>query len=332
ITKVFTHQGKVALYSKLEQSAQNEREKLQIRMREMDNILKKIDDCLTKVEIETKYLEDEEKDPMEKWDPEIRASEKELEQLKMEEEELQRSLLELDVQKKETLAQIDFAKKQTNRTEELLDQLSLSEWDIIEWSDDQAVFTFLYDTVELTISFGEAVVGLPFLNKDYKKIADLNFQSLLDGINYSLRTLSHAKECLVYDIYVRNKNFKKHHISQHQVPKMLQEISLVVSHCRFLGEEIEFLKRWGPNYNLMNIDVNNTELKLLFSSSAAFAKFEITLCLSAHYPSVRLPFSIQNHLGNIGQDEIAAILSNVPLEDNYLKNVVKQIYRDLLQD
>lgn len=41
-------------------------------------------------------------------------------------------------------------------------------------------------------------------------------------------------------------------------------------------------------------------LKLLFSSSAAFAKFEITLSLSAHYPSVPLPFSIQNHLGNIG--------------------------------
>ncbi|XP_010596649.2 kinetochore scaffold 1 [Loxodonta africana] len=330
ITKVFTHQGKVALYSKLEQSAQNEREKLQIRMREMDNILKKIDDCLTKVEIETKYLEDEEKDPMEKWDPEIRASEKELEQLKMEEEELQRSLLELDVQKKETLAQIDFAKKQTNRTEELLDQLSLSEWDIIEWSDDQAVFTFLYDTVELTISFGEAVVGLPFLNKDYKKIADLNFQSLLDEDKAPPSSLLVHK--LIFQYIEEQESWKKTCTTQHQVPKMLQEISLVVSHCRFLGEEIEFLKRWGPNYNLMNIDVNNTELKLLFSSSAAFAKFEITLCLSAHYPSVRLPFSIQNHLGNIGQDEIAAILSNVPLEDNYLKNVVKQIYRDLLQD
>lgn len=34
---------------------------------------------------------------------------------------------------------------------------SLSEWDVIEWSDDQAIFTFLYDTVELTITFGEPV-------------------------------------------------------------------------------------------------------------------------------------------------------------------------------
>ncbi|XP_005381309.1 PREDICTED: protein CASC5 isoform X2 [Chinchilla lanigera] len=181
MTKVFTHQGKVALYSKLVQSAQNEREKLQIRIDEMDNILKKIDNCLTDVEIETKNLEDEEKDnPVEEWDSEMRAAERDLEQLKTEEEELQRKLLELEVQKEQTLAQIDFMQKQTNRTEELLDHLSLSEWEVIEWSDDQAVFTFVYDTIELIITFGEPVVGVPFLEKADRKIADLSFQSLLD--------------------------------------------------------------------------------------------------------------------------------------------------------
>ncbi|XP_058149924.1 outer kinetochore KNL1 complex subunit KNL1 isoform X2 [Dasypus novemcinctus] len=331
MTKVFTHQGKVALYSKLLQSAQSEREKLQIRMDEMDNILKKIDNYLTEMELETKNLEDEEKaNPMEEWDSEMRAAEKELEQLKTEEEKLQRDLSELEVQKEQTLAQIDFVQKQTNRTEELLDQLSLSEWDVIEWSDDQAVFTFLYDTIELTITFGEPVVGLPFLDKAQRKIVDLNFQSLLDEDKAPPSSLLVHK--LIFQYVEEQEYWKKRCTMQHQVPKMLQEISLVVSHCRFLGEEIEFLKRWGPNYNLMNIDVNNTELRLLFSSSAAFAKFEIILSLSAHYPSVPLPFTIQNHLGNIGQDEIADILSNVPLEDNYLKNIVKKIYRDLLQD
>ncbi|XP_058397227.1 kinetochore scaffold 1 isoform X2 [Diceros bicornis minor] len=330
MTKVFTHQGKVALYSKLVQSAQNEREKLHIRIDEMDNILKKIDNCLTEVEIETKNLEDEEKDNVEEWDSEMRAAEKELEQLKTEEEELQRNLLELEVQKEQTLAQIDFVQKQTNRTEELLDQLSLSEWDVIEWSDNQAVFTFLFDTIELTITFGEPVVGLSFLGNAHRKIVDLNFQSLLDEDKAPPSSLLVHK--LIFQYIEEQESWKKKCTTQHQVPKMLQEISLVVSHCRLLGEEIEFLKRWGPNYNLMNIDVNNIELRLLFSSSTAFAKFEITLSLSAHYPSVPLPFSIQNHLGNIGEDEITSILSKVPLEDNYLKNVVKQIYQDLLQD
>ncbi|XP_045057869.2 outer kinetochore KNL1 complex subunit KNL1 isoform X2 [Desmodus rotundus] len=330
MTKVFTHQGKVALYSKLVQSAQNEREKLQMRIDEMDNILKKIASCLIEVKIETKNLEDEEKDNfVEEWDSEIRAAEKELEQLKTEEEELQRNLLELEVQKEQTLAQIDFVQKQINTTEELLDQLSLSEWDVLEWSDDQAVFTFLYDTIELIIIFGEPVDGLPFLNNAYRRIVDLSFQSLLDEDTAPPSSLLVHK--LIFQYIEEQESWKKKCTTQHQVSKMLQEISMVVSHCRLLGEEIEFLKRWGPNYNLMNIDVNDTELRLLFSSSAAFAKFEITFSLSAHYPSVLLPFTIKNHLGNISHSEISALLFKVPLEDNYLKNVVKQIYQDLLQ-
>ncbi|XP_063106350.1 kinetochore scaffold 1 isoform X2 [Cavia porcellus] len=331
MTKVFTHQEKVTLYNKLVQSAQNEREKLQIRIDEMDTILKKIDNCLTDMEIEAKNLEDEEKDrPMEEWDSEMRAAERDLEQLKTEEEELQRKLLEVEAQKEQTLSQIDFMQKQINRTEELLDHLSLSEWEVIEWSDDQAVFTFVYDTIELTITFGEPVAGVPFLEKTDRKIADLNFQSLLDEVKApSSSLLVHQ---LIFQYIEEQESWKKKCTTQHQVPKMLQELSLVVSHCRLLGEEIEFLKRWGPNYNLMDIYVNNTELRLLFSSSVAFAKFEITLSLSANYPLVPLPFTIQNHLGNTGQDEIASIISKVPLEDNYLKNVVKRISQDLLQD
>ncbi|KAM5338788.1 outer kinetochore KNL1 complex subunit KNL1 isoform 2-T3 [Glossophaga mutica] len=330
MTKVFTHQGKVALYSKLVQSAQNEREKLQVRIDEMDNILKKIDSCLIEMKLETKNLENEEKDNFVKeWDSEMRAAEKELEQLKTEEEELQRNLLELEVQKEQTLAQIDFVKKQINTTEELLDQLSLSEWDVIEWSDDRAVFTFLYDTIELIITFGEPVDGHPFLNNAYRRIVDLNFQSLLDEDKAPPSSLLVHK--LIFQYIKEQESWKKKCTTQHQVSKMLQEMSMAVSHCRLLGEEIEFLKRWGPNYNLMNIDVNDTELRLLFSSSAAFAKFEITLSLSAHYPSVLLPFSVKNHIGNISHSEISALLFKVPLEDNYLKNVVKQIYRDLLQ-
>lgn len=331
MTKVFTHQGKVALYSKLVHSAQNQREKLQIRIDEMDDILKKISNCLTDVEKETNNLEDEEKEnPIEEWSSEMRAAEKELEQLKTEEEELQRNLSELEIKRKQTLAQIDLMQKQTSRTKELLDQLSLSEWDVIEWSDDQAVFNFVYDTIELTITFGEPVVGLPFLDKACRKITELNFQSLLDESKAPPSSLLVHK--LIFQYIEEQESWKKKCTTQHQVPKMLQELSLVVNHCRLLGEEIEFLKRWGTNYNLMNIDVKNTELTLLFASSAAFAKFEITLSLSAHYPSVPLPFMIQNHIGNTGQDEIATILSKVSLEDNYLKNVVKQIYQDLFQD
>ncbi|XP_042543581.1 kinetochore scaffold 1 isoform X2 [Dipodomys spectabilis] len=331
MTKVFTHQGKVALYNKLVQSAQNEREKLQIRINEMDNILKKISNCLAEVEIETKDLENEEKDnPVDEWNSQMKAAENELKQLKSEEEELERKVLEVEVQKKQTLAQIDFMQKQINRTEELLDQLSLSEWNIIEWNDTQAVFTFVYDTIQLTITFGEPVAGIPFLDQANRKIVEVDFQSLLDEDKAPPSSLLVHK--LIFQYIEEQESWKKKCITQHQIPQMLHELSLVVNHCRLLGEEIEFLKRWGPNYNLMYIDVKHSELKLLFSSSVAFAKFELTLSVSAYYPLVPLPFTVQNHLGNIGHDEIATIMSKVPLEDNYLKNIVKQIYQDLLQD
>ncbi|XP_058522044.1 kinetochore scaffold 1 isoform X2 [Ochotona princeps] len=330
MTKVFTHQGKVALYGKLVHSAQHEREKLQIRIDEMDSILKKMSNCLTEMEKETNNLEDAEKvNPVEEWSSEMKAAEKELEQLKTEEQVLQRNLAELKFQKAQTLAQIDCMKKQTSRTKELLDQLSLSEWDIIEWSDDQAIFTFVYDTIELNISFGEPIAGLSFLGKASKKITELKFQSLLDDKAPPSSLLVHK---LIFQYIEEQESWKKTCTTQHQVPKMLQELSLVMNHCRLLGEEIEFLKRWGTYYNLVNIHVKNTDLTLLFASSAAFAKFEITLYLSARYPSVPVPFTIQNHIGSTRQDSIAAILSKVPLEDNYLKNVVKQIYQDLLHD
>ncbi|XP_074091210.1 outer kinetochore KNL1 complex subunit KNL1 [Macrotis lagotis] len=328
-TKVFAHQGKVVLYSKLVQSAKTELEKLLTRMEKMDSVLKEADICLASLDLEIKKLDKNEDIPVTEWDSEMLAAEKELEQLQAEEKELKRNISELEIQKQQALAQINCLQREANRTKECLEKFNCSEWEIIEWSDSQAVFTFLYDSIELTITFGEPVDGLPFLSKTCRKIIDVNFKTLLHENKAPPSSLLVHR--LIFQFIEDQGSWKNKCITQHHVPKMLQEISLVVSRCRLLGEEIEFLNRWGPNYNLMNIDVNNTEVKLLFSSSAAFAKFELTLTLSAYYPSVPLSFTIQNLIGNIAQDKIAAILSNVPLDNNYLKTAVKYIYQDLLQ-
>ncbi|XP_072481507.1 outer kinetochore KNL1 complex subunit KNL1 isoform X2 [Notamacropus eugenii] len=329
-TKVFAHQGKAVLYSKLVQSAKDELEKLQTRMGKMDSVLTEVDTCLAALDLEIKNLDKNEEDiPVVEWDSEMLATEKELEQLQAEEEELKRNISELEIQREQVLAQVNSLQQEANRTKECLEKFSYSEWEIIEWSDSQAVFTFLYDSVELTITFGEPVDGLPFLSKACRRIIDINFKTLLHENKAPPSSLLVHR--LIFQFIEDQGSWKNKCVTQHHVPKMLQEISLVVSRCKLLGEEIEFLNRWGPNYNLMNVDVNNTELKFLFSSSAAFAKFELTLTLSAHYPSVPLSFTIQNLIGNIAQDKIAAILSNVPLDNNYLKTAVRCIYQDLLQ-
>ncbi|XP_074145396.1 outer kinetochore KNL1 complex subunit KNL1 isoform X2 [Sminthopsis crassicaudata] len=328
-TKVFAHQGKVVLYSKLVKSAKIEWEKLQTRMDEMDSILKEADTCLAALDQEIRDLDKNKEDIQTEWDSEMLATEKELEQLQAEEEKLKRNISELEIQSQQALAQINSLQRETEKTKECLEKFNFSEWEIIEWSDSQAIFTFLYDSIELTITFGEPVDGLPFLNKACRKIIGVNFETLLHENKAPPSSLLVHR--LIFQFIEDQESWRNKCITQHHVPKMLQEISLVVNRCRLLGEEIEFLNSWGPNYNLMNIDVNNTELKLLFSSTAAFAKFELTLTLSAHYPSVPLSFTIQNIIGNISQDQIAAILSNVPLDNNYLKTAVKCIYQDLLQ-
>ncbi|XP_007480115.2 kinetochore scaffold 1 isoform X2 [Monodelphis domestica] len=328
-TKVFAHQGKVALYSKLVQSAKAERENLEIRMDKMDSVLKEADTCLAALDLEIKNLDKIKEIPMEEWDSEILATEKELEQLQAKEEELKRNISELEIQRQQAFAQINILQTEANTTKERLEKFNGSEWEIIEWSDSQAVFTFLYDSIELTITFGEPVDGPPFLNKICRKIVGVNFETLLNENKAPPSSLLVHR--LILQFIKDQESWKNKCITQHHVPKMLQEISLVVSHCRLLGEEIEYLSRWGPKFNLMNVDVNNTQVQLLFSSSAAFAKFELTLSLSAHYPSVPVSFTIQNLIGNTAQDKIAAILSKVPLDNNYLKTAVKYIYQDLLQ-
>ncbi|KAM9071095.1 kinetochore scaffold 1 [Sarcophilus harrisii] len=328
-TKVFAHQGKVVLYSKLVKSAKIEWEKLQTRMDKMDSVLKEVDTCLAALDQEIKNLDKNKEDIQTEWDSEMLATEKELEQLQAEEEKLKRNISELEIQSQQALAQINSLQREADRTKECLEKFNFSEWEIIEWSDSQAIFTFLYDSIELTITFGEPVDDLPFLSKACRKIIGVNFETLLHENKAPPSSLLVHR--LIFQFIEDQESWRNKCITQHHVPKMLQEISLVVNRCRLLGEEIEFLNRWGPNYNLMNIDVNNTELKLLFSSTAAFAKFELTLTLSAHYPSVPLSFTIQNIIGNVSQDQIAAILSNVPLDNNYLKTAIKCIYQDLLQ-
>lgn len=34
---------------------------------------------------------------------------------------------------------------------------SFTEWEITEWSEQQAVFSFLYDSIELTVVFGPPI-------------------------------------------------------------------------------------------------------------------------------------------------------------------------------
>ncbi|XP_059681912.1 kinetochore scaffold 1 [Gavia stellata] len=327
-SKILAHNEKVTLYGKLLQSAQEQHGKLQSRMEKVDELLKEAESCLVALEADSDW---------EEWGADCSGEmaegknlEKELESIKAEEEELQRELSDLETQNEQMLAQMNQLKEKETSCQELLERYDFTEWEITEWSEQQAVFNFLYDSVELTVVFGPPIDGDVFGEDPSRRIVSLNFESLLD--EEKAPPSSRLVRKLIFQFIESQGCWQEKCPTLHYLPQVLHEVSLVVSRCKTLGEEIEFLERWGGKFNLLKTDINDTKVKLLFSASTAFAKFELTLSLSANYPSASLPFTVQKQIGNIGEEEISAVLSNVPIGYHYLRRIVSLIHQNLLQD
>ncbi|NWH28185.1 KNL1 protein, partial [Grus americana] len=241
-----------------------------------------------------------------------------------------RELSDLETQNELMLAQMNELKEKEKSCQELLETYNFTEWEITEWSEQQAVFNFLYDSIELTVVFGPPIDGDVFGENPSRKIASLDFESLLD--EEKAPPSSCLVQRLIFQFIESQGCWQEKCPTLYYLPQVLRDVSLVVSRCKILGEEIEFLERWGGKFNLLETDISDTTVKLLFSASTAFAKFELALSLSADYPSASLPFTVQNQIGNIGEEEISAVLSNVPVGYHYLRRIVSLIHQNLLQD
>ncbi|XP_015141757.2 kinetochore scaffold 1 isoform X4 [Gallus gallus] len=332
-SKILAHNEKEALYSKLLQSAQEQYEKLQSRTANMDELLKEAESCLADLKADSEWEECEtdcSDDEMEGEDSESRKLEEELGSLKAQEEELQRELSDLETENEQILAQMKHLQEDEKSCQELLERCNFTEWEISEWSELQAVFNFLHDSIELTVVFGTPIDGDVFGENPSRKIVSLSFESLLDEEKAPLS--SRLVQRLIFQFIESQGCWQEKCPTLQYLPQVLHDVSLVVSRCRILGEEIEFLERWGGKYNLLKTDIIDTNVKLLFSTSTAFAKFELTLSLSSNYPSASLPFTVEKKIGNIGHEEISAVLSKVPIGYHYLRRMVSLIHQNLLQD
>ncbi|NXT78704.1 KNL1 protein, partial [Zapornia atra] len=326
-SKILAHNEKVMLYSKLLQSAEEQHGKLLSRIEKVDELMKKAESCL--VALETDSDGEQEADCSCEM-AEEKTLEQELESLKAEEEELRRELSDLEAENEQMLAEINHLKEKEKSCLELLETYNFTEWEITEWSQQQAVFNFLYDSIELTVMFGPLIDGDVFGENPSRKIVSLNFESLLD--EEKAPPSSCLVQRLIFQFIGSQGCWEQRCPMLYYLPQVLRDVSLVVSRCKILGEEIEFLERWGGKYNLLKIDVSDTVVKLLFSASVAFAKFELVLSLSANYPSVLLPFTVHQQIGNIGEEEVSAVLSSVPVGHHYLRRIVSLIHQNLLQN
>ncbi|NXD45108.1 KNL1 protein, partial [Copsychus sechellarum] len=240
-----------------------------------------------------------------------------------------RELSEMDAEDELDLAEMERLKKNERACLEILKKYDFTEWELVEWSEQQAVFNFLYDSVTLTVLFGPPIDGEFFAAHPSRSIVSLDFESFLD--EEQAPPSSCLVQKLIFQFIESRGSWQEKCPTLHYLPQALFDISLVVNRCKILGEELEFLQRWGAKFHLLEADIKGTEVKLLFSSSVAFAKFELTLALSQDYPSAVLPFRVQTHIGNIGEKEIAAVLSRVPAGHHYLQRIVISIHQNLFQ-
>ncbi|NXB97723.1 KNL1 protein, partial [Orthonyx spaldingii] len=326
--KILSHSEKETLYRKLLHNAEEQYRKLQSRIEKVDDWMKEAESCM--VALESDSFWDEEEASCSDGMAEGQNIQKELQSLTAQEEELLRELSEMDAEDERDLAEMEELKKTERDRLEILKRYDFTEWELTEWSEQQAVFSFLYGSVTLTVVFGPPVDGEFFAARPSRSIISLDFESFLD------EEQAPPSSCLVHRLIFQFigswGSWQEKCPTLRYLPQALFDISLVVNRCKILGEELEFLERWGAKFHLLETDVRDTEVKLVFSSYTAFAKFELTLALSANYPSAVLPFSVQTHIGDIGEKETAAVLSSVPVGHHYLQRIVASIHRNLLQN
>ncbi|XP_054027696.1 kinetochore scaffold 1 [Dryobates pubescens] len=326
-SKILAHKEKAELYSKLLQCVQEQQGKIQSRAEELEKLLKEAESCLGAPGADSAWEEWEAEcsDEM----PGVSCLERELESIKSQEEELQRELSDLEAENEQMLVRMEQLKEEEKHYRELLEHSEPTEWDLIEWNEQQGVFSFLYDSIELTVVFEPPRDGDEFGTDPSRKILSLGFESLLDEA--AAPPSSHLVHRLIFQFIASQGCWQEKSPTLDHLPQGLRELSSVVSNCRILGDEVEFLERWGGKFKLLKTDISDTNLTLVFSSAAAFAKFQLTLSLSASYPNAPLPFTVQKLIGNVGEEEVSAVLSTVPVGLNYLRRIVSSLHQDLLQ-
>ncbi|XP_058847373.1 kinetochore scaffold 1-like [Acipenser ruthenus] len=334
-SKMLSHERKVGLYSKLLQSAQSEQKKLEDKITMTDKLLSDLDECMSSLEAEATNMDlfevEDDDHSISELELAVKAMEEEFEHLKTHEANIEREQLNLYSEQKNMKSKLCKLQEKKRQLEMSIQELSsLAEWTLSEWLDERAVFTFLNGSLELELIFGEPVDGVQFNGKPGKKILDIKVYTLLDDEAAPSSSLVAHK--LITQFIESKVSLCQKYTTQQDLQKLLLDISLVVCRCRLLGEELHYLQKNGPaKFEILEMVILNTDIKIIFSSFKAFAKFEITLSLTPVYPASRLHLSsFNNYIGNASCDQVEQIISTVKPANSYLTRIVEKIHQNLL--
>ncbi|KAM6905878.1 uncharacterized protein PEZ65_017211 [Lycodopsis pacificus] len=326
LSRVQSHEMKEVLYSNLVQADLEEQQRLKGKLEEADEILKSLDDCIRKTEIELTAVEEKGFEGK----PSLNSRQEEMQTVAEALADNERQISELEMQKKQNSDKLNRLKAETRNLESPVDVLHmLNEWRFAEKTDDCTTYTFLNETLRLELLY-EQSSGTDAGDQSERKISHVSFKFQLDDE----KSQGHA--CLVHKLlseYVEGEHdwVEKYPTSRH-VPMLLHDVGLVVSRCRLLGEELRLLKMWGGlRLDILHISCMDTRVHIVFSSLKTLSKFEVifSVCVIDHRYVLQVQ-SFSNVFGNATIQQIEEIVASISPAKNLMTKIVKTIHGNLL--
>ncbi|XP_057679642.1 kinetochore scaffold 1 isoform X2 [Corythoichthys intestinalis] len=323
ISKVRSHEMKEVLYSNLLQTTTDEQEKLSSTIAESEEMIKILDGCIGDLEAELEAVE--EKGTEKK--PSIKSLQEDIKNLNGTLDDKKRQIYELEVQTKQASKKLDILKAETKHLQGFVGMLNIvNEWRFKEKTDNCTVYTFLNDTLQLQLVHEGNCAD----NEPERKMSHINFKFLLDDE----KSQDHAR--LVHKLlsqYIEAETaWVEKYPTFRYVPKLLHDVSLVVSHCRLLGEELRLMKMWGGlRLNIEDISCVDSRINIIFSSLKRVSKFEVTFSVSLvnHLYGLHLQV-FKNFFGDTTARQIEQIVESFSPAKKLLTKIVKKINCDLL--
>ncbi|XP_061741629.1 uncharacterized protein knl1 [Nerophis ophidion] len=323
MSRVRSHEMKEVLYTGVVQALTDEQQNLRSSVEKSEETVKMLNDCIRDLEAELAAIEDKGTDTK----PSLKSLQEELKKVNESMDENERQICDLETQKNQASSKLKSLKADTKNLESSIAILNmLNEWRLKEKRGNYTVYTFLNDTLHLQLVYK----GNGTAEEPEQETSEINFTFLLDDTSSQCHARLVHKLISQY-IYGQTLWVKKYPTSNH-VQKLLYDVSLVVSHCRLLGEEIRLLKMWGGlRLKILDISCEDTRIHIVFSSLRRCSKFEVSFSVSLdkHIYGLHV-HSFRNIFGDATIQQIVSIVKSFVPARKLLTKIVKKIHADLL--
>uniref|UniRef100_A0A3B5Q1J2 Kinetochore scaffold 1 n=2 Tax=Xiphophorus maculatus TaxID=8083 RepID=A0A3B5Q1J2_XIPMA len=272
-SKVQSHEMKEELYANLVRVNLEEQQKLRGTISQADEMIQTLDGCISDLEAELDAVV--EKGSEDKLS--LKSLQEEMSKVTETLADHERQTSELDLEKKKNSCELTKLKAEKRKLENDIDTLNmLNEWRLEEKDDKKdncSVFTFLHKTMFLRLVY-EKTNGNDADSKSERKITNINFKfNLSDEKSQCHARLVHK---LVSQFIEGESGWVEKYPTSGHVPKLLHDVSLVVSRCRLVGEELRLLKMWGSlRFDILHISCSQTQIHIVFSSLKKLSKFDV---------------------------------------------------------